>query len=141
FRASELPPLLQVSRSPLQNPENLPGIFESGLSSQQIPHRLLWPPSPPLPRRKQARAPLFRCRVEVGKSRAPFDQIASDQPRAGTTPSLSGQTSSGETSSALRQRRQDCTSWSDPPAERLRDNVCFDFFAFSCAVQMPGHLL
>jgi len=39
-----------------------------------------------------------------------------------------------------RLRRQDRKPLFDPLAERQRDNVCFDFFAFFYAVQTPGYL-
>src|SRR6266513_2580253 len=48
---------------------------------------------------------------------------------------------SAKTSSASRQHRQDCRSCFGRPARRRRDSVYFDFFAFLCAVQMPGHSL
>src|SRR4029077_3332553 len=41
-------------------------------------------------------------------------------------------------SSAWRRNRRDCNSSSDPPAARLRDNVCFDLFALFGAVQTPA---
>src|SRR6266568_1894658 len=61
-----------------------------------------------------------------------FDQTVtvSFQLRAETKPSPSDQTLSAETSSALRQRRQEGRSCFDRPAQRQHDNVYFEFFAF-----------
>jgi len=87
--------------------------------------------------RKRALAPVFRCRVEAGKSRAPSDRIASDQPQGEMRPSPSDQTWWARISSASRPNRRDCSSSFDLPAAPPRDNVCFDLFALFGAVRTP----
>src|SRR5262249_39238430 len=100
FRACELLPSLPAWRLRRQNPENLPGTFESCLSSPRIPRLLRWPPWPLHPLQKPARAPVSHYREEAGKSRAPSDRIVSDLRRGEKKPSPFDQTLSAEISSA-----------------------------------------